>query len=78
MQPKAITNSVTKWEEISACKVKSILERIRSEGKDNDAAIKQVDKQKWTVSGTRRTRNLRKREREEGTVQYILHVDNRL
>ena len=45
MKTKPITNSVTKWAEKETYKVKSIIEWIRTGGKDNEEAIKRLDKQ---------------------------------
>ena len=44
MKTKPITNSVTKWAERATCKVKPIIEWIRTKGKNNKEAIERLDK----------------------------------
>ena len=43
MKTKAITNSITQWAKRLTTKVKSVLEWIRTGGKENEEAIKQID-----------------------------------
>ena len=67
MKSRPITNGVSKWDKRATCKVKSIVEWIKTEGKNNKEAIERIDKKIETILGTKRTRN-HKRKRKEGAV----------
>ena len=46
MKTKVITNSITQWAKRLTIKVKSVLEWIRTGGKENEEAIEQIDQRK--------------------------------